>query len=79
MSNFWDFPRYSKLDILDEGDYGYNQLIADALADQETRIDQQNGRWIIYGNKEALLIRPISTTLKIALQIYYSITKYIIN
>jgi hypothetical protein len=75
---FWNFPKYSKLDILYEGEFNHDSVILTALADKETLIERvDRDSYTIYGAEESLLIKPVSPVLKISLFIYCSILSLI--
>lgn len=75
--SFWKFSACSKLDILTENDYNYNDIIISMLNDPETRFEIQSyNDFIAYGNgDEALLVQTRTATLRIIIYLYYSILK----
>ncbi len=80
MSNkrFWDLPACSKLDVLKEGEYNHVSVMLEALADKETLIERiDRNTYSIYGTEESLLIKPISSVLKMSLFIYASVLMFI--
>lgn len=67
--SFWQFPPYSKLDVLDEGDH-YRHVLG-ALSDQETGIESVNKTtYILYGKEQALLFAPAKLVVKLSLELY---------
>lgn len=68
---FWDFPQSAKWDQLDEHNPRHAKLIINALEDTETGVECiDRETYSMYGEEEALLVRPKSVLLFICLDIY---------
>lgn len=69
MNRFWDFPHWSKLDVLKEGPY--DDTIEWALTDSETKVGDEidDTRTVIYGDEQALLVQHNSITLRWTLRL----------
>ena len=66
---FWNFPRSSKLDILD--DRRHVHIYLSAFRDPETQIEAVDREsYCLYGLDEALLAEPRHPFLKLAFAIY---------
>lgn len=66
---FWNFPHHCKYDVLDEKRHAH--LLVGALKDRCTRLDRvDRNTFILYGDDEAVLIKPKSLVVRIALELY---------
>lgn len=65
---FWDFPSCSKLGVLDAKKL---HIIRDATADPETKIDVIEGRLVLYGPEEALLVERVPFSVRWVLLVFY--------
>lgn len=67
--SFWDFPPWSKLDVLDEGEH-YKHVVG-ALRDQDTGIEVVDKHtYIFYGKEQALLFAPVKLVVKLSVELY---------
>lgn len=68
-AGFWAFDHSCKWDILYEPQHTH--LILEALSDRETHIQLgDDGTYILYGNKDALLVIPRFITTRLLLCFY---------
>lgn len=66
---FWNFERWSKIDILSEPQH--RNLICKALRDNDTGVEQADrSNFILYGPQEALLVKPVTFSVRIGLFLY---------
>lgn len=66
---FWDFERWSKIDVLSEPQH--RNLICKALKDNCTGVEQADRtNFILYGPQEALLVKPATFSVRIGLFLY---------
>jgi len=70
--DFWRFPRCSKIDILHDG---HAEIICCGLGDSRTCVERNNDDWLMYDEKEALLVRVSSYPLKLFMYLYSIFTK----
>ena len=74
--SFWDFPRSSKLDILDERRHTHIYLAA--FKDSETDIvEVDRNNYTLYGKDEALLATPQHKLLQLVFMVYYLTVKFL--
>lgn len=67
--SFWDFPHSAKYDEIREDRHMH--LLWGALADPLTGIDKVDREtYILFGENEALLIRPKSLSVWVGLELY---------
>lgn len=74
--SFWEFPRSSKLDILDERRHVAVYLAA--FKDRDTDIEQvDHDSYTLYGKDEALLANPQHKLLQLIFVVYYLTIKFL--
>jgi len=65
---FWNFPPHAKYDEILEG--RHDHLYYGAVADLETGVEKLDRHtYIIYGKKEALLMRPVNIIFRLGLDL----------
>lgn len=68
-TSFWNFPHHTKWDALKEPQHSH--LIYAALRDVNTDIEkQEDGNYILFGDKEALLVIPSLLSTKLLLSLF---------
>jgi hypothetical protein len=69
---FWNLPHSSKLDELTEK--RHQHVILEALRDEETKIVKvDRNAYTLYGDKEALLVRPQSLVMRLTMILYSAV------
>lgn len=74
---FWNLPHCSKLDELTERRHA--TVIVHALRDMDTKVERgmERGSYTLYGPKEALLLRPESPALSMAMTLYSNVQDFL--
>jgi hypothetical protein len=72
---FWDFPRHSKLGILNER--LHVKVMLDALQDAETCIEPIEKGYCLYGETEALIAYPQTAVLRLCFMIYCAVVSFL--
>lgn len=75
---FWNLPHCSKLDELTERRHA--GVIVSALRDADTKVERDpmmRGAYTLYGPREALLLRPESPALSMAMTLYSSVQDFL--
>lgn len=75
---FWNLSHCSKLDELTERRHA--GVIVGALRDADTKVQRvDRGTYTLYGPKEALLLRPESPALSIAMTLYSNVQEFLMS
>jgi len=74
---FWYFHPSEKWDELQDNKSRHLELLSGALGDKETGIEKYDRKgYIIYGEEEALLIRPTRFVIMLLLELYRIMIKH---
>jgi hypothetical protein len=70
--DWWDFPEYSKIDVLEWANPLHREKIINAVWDRETQVQptHQDNSFTIYGEEEALLIKVNTPMLVFLFHVY---------
>jgi hypothetical protein len=68
MGTFWNFERWSKIDVLEDH---HSFQLCQAIKDRLTQLDRSpDGNYIIYGPDQALLVAPERLSTYLTLEMF---------